>query len=156
MWDVITYPFPNFNGATVEVWEWISNFIHTVEVWEWISNYIPHFIIDVITYPWCIYLSPDFIIRWMTYLLERQQLNLTLQARRLGWILWISRNEKAYYDTKRKDLFFHDGNKWRYFPRYWPFVRGINRSLVNSSHKGQWRGAFFDLHRKKKRLIKQS
>ena len=23
--DEITYPFPNFNGATVEVWEWISN-----------------------------------------------------------------------------------------------------------------------------------
>ena len=27
MWDKITYPFPNFNGAAVEVWEWISNFI---------------------------------------------------------------------------------------------------------------------------------
>ena len=34
----ITYPFPNFNGATVEVWEWISNFN-------------PHLIMDVITYP---------------------------------------------------------------------------------------------------------
>ena len=28
------------------------------------------------------------------------------------------------------------------FPRYWPFVRGIHRSPVNSPHKGQWRGAF--------------
>ena len=27
------------------------------------------------------------------------------------------------------------------FPRYWPFVRGIRRSNVNSPHKGQWRGA---------------
>ena len=27
MWDEITYPFPNFNSCTVEVWEWISNFI---------------------------------------------------------------------------------------------------------------------------------
>ena len=27
MWDEITYPFPNFNGVTVEVWEWISNVI---------------------------------------------------------------------------------------------------------------------------------
>ena len=26
-------------------------------------------------------------------------------------------------------------------PRYWPFVRGIHRSPVNSPHKGQWRGA---------------
>ena len=38
MWDGITYPFPNFNGCTVEVWEWVSNFI-------------PHFIMDVITCP---------------------------------------------------------------------------------------------------------
>ena len=34
---------------------------------------------------------------------------------------------------------------WRHqmetFPRYWPFVRGIHRSPVNSPHKGQWRGA---------------
>ena len=34
---------------------------------------------------------------------------------------------------------------WRHhmktFPRYWPFVRGIHWSSVNSLHKGQWRGA---------------
>ena len=30
----------------------------------------------------------------------------------------------------------------KYFPCYWwPFVRGIHRSPVNSTHKGQWRGA---------------
>ena len=34
-----------------------------------------------------------------------------------------------------------DVMKWKHFPRYWPFVRGIHRSPVNSSHKGQWRGA---------------
>ena len=27
VWDGIIYPFPKFNGVTVEVWEWISNFI---------------------------------------------------------------------------------------------------------------------------------
>ena len=31
--------------------------------------------------------------------------------------------------------------KWKHFPRYWPFVRGIHRSPVNSPHKGQWRVA---------------
>ena len=36
--DEITYPFPNVNGGTVEVWEWISNFIL-------------HFMMDAITYP---------------------------------------------------------------------------------------------------------
>ena len=30
---------------------------------------------------------------------------------------------------------------WKHFPRYWPFVRGIHRSPVDSPHKGQWRGA---------------
>ena len=34
----ITYPLPNFNGCTVEDWEWITNFI-------------PYFIMDVTTYP---------------------------------------------------------------------------------------------------------
>ena len=29
----------------------------------------------------------------------------------------------------------------KHFPRYWPFVRGIHRSPMNSPHKGQWRGA---------------
>ena len=31
--------------------------------------------------------------------------------------------------------------KWKHFPRYWPFLRGIHWSPVNSPHKGQWRGA---------------
>ena len=31
--------------------------------------------------------------------------------------------------------------KWKHFPHYWPFVRGIHRSPVNSPHKGQWPGA---------------
>ena len=38
VWDEITYSFLNFNGATVEVYEWISNII-------------PHFTWRVITYP---------------------------------------------------------------------------------------------------------
>ena len=31
--------------------------------------------------------------------------------------------------------------KLKHLPRYWPFVRVIHRSPVNSPHKGQWRGA---------------
>ena len=31
--------------------------------------------------------------------------------------------------------------KWKHFLRYWPFVRRIHRSSVNSPHKGQWREA---------------
>ena len=38
VWSEITYPFPNFNGCTIEVWEWICNFIL-------------YFILDIITNP---------------------------------------------------------------------------------------------------------
>ena len=38
VWDEITYPFPNWNGAAAEVWEFIS-------------NSISHFIMGAITYP---------------------------------------------------------------------------------------------------------
>ena len=31
--------------------------------------------------------------------------------------------------------------KWKQFLRYWPFVRGVHRSTMNSPHKSQWRGA---------------
>ena len=37
MWDETTYRFIKFNGTTVEVYEWISNFI-------------PHFMMDLVTY----------------------------------------------------------------------------------------------------------
>ena len=37
--------------------------------------------------------------------------------------------------------YHEDVIKWKHFPRYWPFMRGIHRSPVNSAHKGQWRGA---------------
>ena len=40
-----------------------------------------------------------------------------------------------------RKLKVHDDTKWKRFPRYWPYVRGIHRSAVNSPHKGQWRGA---------------
>ena len=34
-------------------------------------------------------------------------------------------------------IYLHDDViKWKHFPRYWPFVRGIHRSPVNSPHKG--------------------
>ena len=38
--------------------------------------------------------------------------------------------------------------KWNHFSHYWPFVRGIRLSPMNSRHKGQWRGALmFSLKR---------
>ena len=53
-------------------------------------------------------------------------------AAKLWWHLW----NMDIISTKHDDVI-----KWKHFPRYWPFVRGIHRSPVNSPHKGQWRGA---------------
>ena len=53
VWDEITYPFPNFNGGTFEVWEWISNFL-------------PHFTGHVIIYPCWMYFSYQYLLR-ITY-----------------------------------------------------------------------------------------
>ena len=32
--------------------------------------------------------------------------------------------------------------KWKHFPRYWPFARGIHRWPVDSPNKGQWSGVW--------------
>ena len=49
----------------------------------------------------------------------------------------LSLNQGTATDLKIQD----DVIEWKHFPRYWPFVRRIHRSPVNSPHKGQWRGA---------------
>ena len=51
-------------------------------------------------------------------------------------------NHRAKEETQKDTNKFHDDViKWKHFPCYWPFVRGINRSPMNSPHKGQWRGS---------------
>ena len=62
--------------------------------------------------------------------------------------VWICLSKYHSYDTVwlrptllLNKLLHDDVIKWKHFPRYWPFVRGIHRSPVNSPHKGQWRGA---------------
>ena len=43
--------------------------------------------------------------------------------------------------TENNHIFSLRHWKWKQFPRYWPFVRGNQRSPVNSPQKSQWRGA---------------
>ena len=56
------------------------------------------------------------------------------------WQSYLCEKKIYMIFTPRKIRISYDVIKWKHFPRYWPFVRGIHRSPVNSLHKGQWRG----------------
>ena len=77
-------------------------------------------------------------------------------------LLWLNKVPKSLYlqlkfeykEVKCTDMFLMKITAWMMswwchqmvtFPSYWPLVRGIHRSPVNSSHKGQWRGALMFL-----------
>ena len=49
------------------------------------------------------------------------------------YFLLCLQNSRSYNYVMHDDVI-----KWKYFPRHWPFVRGIHRSPVNSPHKGPW------------------
>ena len=67
-------------------------------------------------------------------------------------IIWLPLRN-VWSETKRRcitpNIYFNpvsacthdDVIKWKHFPRYWSFVRGIHLSPLNSPHKGQRRGA---------------
>ena len=54
---------------------------------------------------------------------------------KLHW--WVA----SLLALRRCDCNHDDVIKWKHFPRYRPFVRGIHRWPVNSPHKGWWRKA---------------
>ena len=56
------------------------------------------------------------------------------------WLMKTSPYHVLWLWLCGSDISHDDVIKWNHFPRYWPFVRGIHRSTVNSPHKGQWRG----------------
>ena len=76
-----------------------------------------------------------------------------------GWIIIIKSRAKVFLQHYEfinslwngSHTAFHDGViKWKHFPRYWPFVRGIHRSPAMRRFD-----VFFDLHLNK-RFCKQS
>ena len=77
-----------------------------------------------------------FLVRWLAF--------------RSPWlpsgfdhVTWLTCTQLSYMSLSLPKPFpcADDVFKWKHFPRYWPFLRGIHRSPVNSPHKGQWRGA---------------
>ena len=78
-------------------------------------------------------------------ILSDLELNLNIICGSNAWsVQRIQLSDEFYWTEDQKYytwLFCDDVIKWKHFPRYWPFVRGIHWSPVNSPHKGQWRGA---------------
>ena len=71
--------------------------------------------------------------------LLRKTSNADLWCLFLGWIRCFEKTIElgVFIDASSHD----DVIKWKHFPRYWPFVRGIHWSAADSPHKGPWRGA---------------
>ena len=80
---------------------------------------------------------------------EYRRIHASLSLNELTGFVYISSSFLAHviyaptaFKVLHGNIGLHDDViKWKHFPRYWPFVRGIHRSPVNSPHKGQWRGA---------------
>ena len=69
------------------------------------------------------------LLKWFSHLLGANE--LMSKWKKCSCPLW------SWFSATHDDVI-----KWKHFPRYWLFVRGIHRSPVNSPHKGQWRGAW--------------
>ena len=87
MWEDITFLFPNFNGCTVEVWEWISNFIS-------------HFTEHVITYP-CLGLKLNYVSKrspGVAIELSRDRVIVSLFVSIFMWKMYFSLRASSRYE----------------------------------------------------------
>ena len=69
-----------------------------------------------------------------------KQIHNVLQVliyRQIHNVLQVFRVDAAYIPL---NLITWCRHQWKHFPRYWSFVRGIQRPPMDSPHKGQWRG----------------
>ena len=95
------------------------------------SNLSPSSIIRSLDSAYFILFEFTFIAIWI------HQYNISVSRCHCCVNIWLLLVLRQCHTT-----YYHDDViKWKHFPRYWPFVWGIHRSLVNSPHKGQWRGA---------------
>ena len=149
MRDEITYVFPNFNGVSVEVWEWINNFL---------SQFAGHvtvcacgICVKSVGSAWTNF-KCQILIEFRTELgsetAEPSSVEEFLSAFEFKTSFTGTFSCKSHFDQFRGNILHCivqlDPSWWRHqmdCPRYWPFVRGIHRSPVNSPHKGQWHGA---------------
>ena len=88
---------------------------------------------------WCFFLRwPSMVLWWIA-----KRKGAIIHTKEAAPVLKKIRDHShdIYIWVQRNTWGIHDVIKWKYFPRYWPFVWGIRRSPANSPHKGQWHRA---------------
>ena len=73
------------------------------------------------------------LLKWRPFCPGRDELNLPL-----FWVKWWKMCMSILViriDYRYLLKYHYDVIKWKHSPRYWPFVRGIPRSPLNSPHK---------------------
>ena len=75
-------------------------------------------------------------MRWYRWLESSLLEHRTLSSGTVNKMVADDLQQVSHLISPRDD--HDDVIKWKTVPPYWPFVRGIHWSLVNSPHKGQW------------------
>ena len=113
---------------------WMKNF-------EWKWNQFPFGLTDnksssVQLIAWCLKCDRPFVelplkpyVLFQLYGMIKYGIDTPTQYQNVAW-------DESHAVESHDDVI-----KWKHFPRYWSFVRGIHRSPANSPHKGQRRGA---------------
>ena len=98
----------------------------------------------------CFHITNNIIFRilgwvevcsWISFRINQFLARLPQRPRPLSFISSPRGGQAAHYKGYCKDSIAWWHHQMKHFPRYWPFVRGIRRSPVNSPHKSQWRWA---------------
>ena len=119
----------DFTGLSIQYAVWhllvIEICYASINLRACVRNYIPITLWNVITYPY-----PE--VRYNTPVSKTHP----MASPRKCWPGLLSTRTARVINLPHDDVI-----KWKHFTRYWPFVRGIHWSPVNSPHKGQWRRA---------------
>ena len=102
VWDKKSYPLPNLNGCTADIWEWISSFTHPS--WDWSSTMLVKRGPCVIVY----------MFKWRSRKVTCWHLSISLNFDRgLGSHASVNfRNNGKYLSLNITDSTFHETCRW--------------------------------------------
>ena len=126
MWNEITYPFLNFNGATIAIASRVVDSRHTIS--------LPSPGVSGSLFSEVFVTATGLATSCWKFIHARDRSNPQEYIICTAWRQKYT--SEIHLSTVKSWFFFDDVIKWKHFPRYWPFVRGIHRSPVNSPHKG--------------------